>query len=195
MIKRCGFYWCSLLLLVVSSTKLTAQYVDLTINPISALTGTAVIMVEVPVAPSLGVELQSSYFFRAQRAWTPNYYTEGYRIGALGHFYLPSSTEIKEWSIFTYGRYLDVRYEDNGSNTVFDRDNYTLSKFTIGMGGSYKHVFSERFVLGAGFGLGRNFKRKLVREEGNDGDFFSLGLQARADIDVYARVTVGFRLR
>jgi hypothetical protein len=195
MIQRCVFTCCLFVLAALSSTKVMAQYVDVTINPLSALTGTAVIMAEVPVAPSFGVELQSSYFFKARRAWTPDYSTEGYRIGALAHYYFDTNREHAEWSIFAYGRYLDVRYEDNGSPTIFDRDNYTFSKISVGMGGSYKHVFREHFVLGAGIGLGRNFAKKLVREEGEAGDFLSLGLQTRVDIDVYARVTIGYRFR
>ncbi len=196
MVKRSA-YWLSFLLLLGFASRSSAQYVDLTINPISALTGTAVVMVEVPVAPLIGVELQSSYFFRARRPWTPNFSTRGYRVGVLGHMYFDSEAEHTEWSLFAYGRYLNVFYEDadpEGLRTIFDRDNYTLSKMAIGFGGSYKHLVGEHFVFSTGVGLGRNFARKLVRQEGNTGDFLSLGIQERTNIDVYARLTIGYRL-
>lgn len=181
---------------LVSSLASKAQYTDLTFNPISALTGTAVLMVEVPVNQTVGVELQSSYFFNAQRFWTQNYKTEGYRVGALAHLYMNSEFEHTEWSVFAYSRYLNVRYEAlEASGTIFDRDNYSLTQMSIGLGGSYKRMMGENFVLSVGAGLGRNFARNLVREQGRTGDFLSLGFQATADVDVYGRVTFGYRIR
>jgi len=172
-----------------------AQYADLTFNPLSALTGTAVVMVEVPAGKAAAIELQSSYFFEANRFWRPYYRTSGYRVGGLVHLYVNSGKKHTGWSVFPYVRYLNSRNEAiEEANTTFDRDSYELTQMTVGFGGSFKHVFGEHFVLGVAGGLGRNFARKLVRDEGETGDFFSLGFQATALIDVYGRITVGYRL-
>ena len=118
--------------------------------------------------------------------------------GALGHLYLNRESEHTEWSVFAYLRYLNVRYEtveEGRSRTLLDRDNYTLSQYALGLGGSYKWVISEHLVLSLGGGMGRVFGRNIEREVGNTGDFLSLGIQSRADVDVYARVTLGYRFR
>jgi len=81
------------------------------------------------------------------------------------------------------------------SSVTFDRDSYALTQMTIGFGASFKHVLSENIVLSMGGGLGRNIARNLVREEGQTGDFLSLGWQATSDLDIYARITVGYRFR
>ncbi|MFK8054479.1 MAG: hypothetical protein AB8F78_00040 [Saprospiraceae bacterium] len=177
------------------ATTLRAQHTDITFNPMSALLGTAVVMVEIPVSEVVALELQSSYFFRAQRFWTQNYRTEGYRIGALAHLYMNEEAEHAKWSVFAYSRFLNVRYEAiELSTTFFERDSYTLSQMSIGLGGSYKQILGNDFVLSVGAGLGRNFARRLVREEGQTGDFLSLGNQATRDIDLYGRITFGYRL-
>ncbi len=177
-----------------------AQYTQLSTNPASLIFGVFKAEAEIPLNNNFAIEPEAAVLVKGQRFWTPDYDSEGYRLGLVGKKYFDASKPHEGFYGFVYARnskFTFTDYVEEGGRR--DQRDFERARSTIGFGVGHAAVGKDGFYYGFSLGIGRHFvddKKYTTPALGPGGEIFDTDDAEflALPIDVYGRVSMGLRL-
>ncbi len=177
-----------------------AQYTQISTNPASLIFGVFKLEAEIPLNNHFAIEPEAAVLVKGQRFWTPDYDSEGYRLGVVGKKYFDAAKPHEGFYGFVYARNSKFTFTDfieEGERR--DQRDFERVRSTIGFGIGHAAVGKDGFYYGFSLGIGRHFVNEKTYTSdalGPGGEIFDTDDAEflRLPIDVYGRVSMGLRL-
>ncbi len=179
---------------------LRAQYVQVSTNPTSLIFGVFKLEAELPLNHKFALETEAAVLVKGQRFWTPDYNSEGYRLGLVGKKYFDASRPHEGFYGFAYARVSSFKFTDYAEEGERrDQRDFDRDRSTVGFGVGHAAVGKDGFYYGFSLGIGRHFVNKKTYTspalgpggeifDTDDAEFLAL------PVDIYGRVSMGLRL-
>ena len=178
---------------LTSTALASAQYVDLGIRPLGLFTAHLRLSAELPLSERFGVEPSLSGQRFGLDIGDVSFRQRGFEVGLNPKYYFDPEEGTDGFYGFGYVRYRRFNFNDPGDD--IEGDDFTQTRLAAGLGVGYKFVFDNGLILEVGGGPGY----ALINEfdfEGEEVDLIEVDgpLRALVNLDVYGRVSLGFRL-
>lgn len=173
---------------VAGASTLSAQVVDLQVNPIGALFGNVTASAEFPISENFGVEPNVGFLLGNTKVAGTEYSRRGVSAGVNGKYYFNPDEDISRFYGMAYTRFKRSRQtlEQEG----FDDSEFKRTRLAVGAGIGYKVVARSGFLLEVAIGGGRS----IVNNFDYGDEFADDAFSELTQFDLLGRLSVGYRL-
>lgn len=160
------------------------ESMEVKINPIGILFGSADIAVEKFMSENFGLEGSISFNSRTFTAGSEEFKNTGFGVGVFGKYYFNPDRDCSKFYLAPYVRFATSK----GTSSVAGNNDLKNTRVAGGLMLGWKWVSSGKISIELGFGLGRAFVNNY------DGpDQATIDLLEAFDIDAVGRFAVGYR--